>query len=112
MPFHALVMDDLATYLHTSYDLDGLVLELVSVSGIKACLHCFRLPVFESRHLMPHFNSLKKHIPLQGLKEMSMRVLRSSVMSVHLGVVDGGLNLNVSSCVCALGQAGSEADKP
>lgn len=59
-----------------------------------------RMP-FHALVLQDPCNNLTTIYDFDGLRESTLRVLRSAVMSVNLGIVNGVLNLNVS-CVPAL----------
>ncbi|MGL5596829.1 MAG: hypothetical protein ACRDDA_01630 [Aeromonas sp.] len=92
IPFHSSSVDVPLLY---DCDIDGLVIQLTKLVGLKAGLHYIYLPRFEHHHLCAHWPILKKHMPLQNCSVKGLDAVRCS-QGVTLAHVDGGYFLNLT----------------
>ncbi|KAM3603027.1 uncharacterized protein V6R79_022549 [Siganus canaliculatus] len=81
--------------LRTSYDLDGIVVELESIGGLQMYLPLLTFPPPSPNTLRNHFHLLKKHVTLPGKGTRWVNAMRHCY-GVCLGQVAGGYYLNLT----------------
>lgn len=94
MSFHSTYIADPENLFHTSYDVDGLVMELKRLTGLLAMVHYVLLPEVQAHMLKYSYHIVKKHFDLTASTPEGIQALRNSVCHT-LGYVDGGYHLSL-----------------
>lgn len=81
--------------LSFKYDVDGVVVELSRLEGVKAHIPFITLPPPGPKTIKPHFNMLKKHVDLRQCSSGTREALKH-VHGCCLAQTAGGYFLNVS----------------
>lgn len=81
--------------VYYTYDIDGVVIELMEMCGVVGRVHYLFLPELQGDMISNHYNILKKHIKLSMYSEKEISALRNSC-GWTIGHVDGGYFLNMS----------------
>ncbi len=81
--------------LSTTYDIDGVVLELNQLAGLKLHLPFINLPPATPNTVKNQYHFLKKHLPLSECSQAVIKAIKN-IHGLCLGQTTGGYFLNVS----------------
>lgn len=96
IPLHAAKVLDPSQYMDYNFDIDGIVVELQSVTAIKSGLAYLFLPDVRKERLKNHYFLYRKHVNMQQYSKKGLHVLKSCC-GVVLGHMDGGYFLNLTA---------------
>lgn len=94
VPLYASKILDASNQLLFEYDIDGVVLELESITAINRGLHYLFLPK-KQRNMADHWKFFKKHFKLDGLSTSALTAL-TLCQGTAIAFLDGGYFLNLT----------------